>query len=104
MAESSNPTASQGPTVSATKALEIDQPYGIPVFYCNGYGIRAHPADLDIVLHHGPEAQAAVSLPWPVAKALMEHLQTVLKDYESRIGTKILTLQELDVLFKEGGS
>jgi len=64
-------------------------------FYFNGYTIAMTPTDIEIVLQLNNKPVATLNTSLTIAKMLAIVIDGFVKDYESKTGQRILTLDEL---------
>ena len=65
-------------------------------FYVNGFTIAMTPTDVVIVLLQNNKPIALLNTPPIIAKALTASLDGLVKDYETKTGQRVLTLDEIN--------
>ncbi|MBI5290401.1 MAG: hypothetical protein HY872_00805 [Chloroflexi bacterium] len=63
--------------------------------YFNGYTIAMTPTDIVLVLMFNNQPVATLNTSPTIAKTLGKVLDALIKDYETRTGQKVLTLDEI---------
>ena len=69
--------------------------------YFNGYTIAMTPTDVVLVLLSNNQAVITLNTPLTIAKTLSKVIDALIKDYETRTGQKVLTLDEISTSLGE---
>lgn len=76
----------------------------VPKVYANGFTMGHGNADVQILLTHQGRPVTHLSLSFTVAKTLFIKLETLVSNFEKRVGRQMLTTSEIDKAFKNSES
>lgn len=75
--------------------------YSMPVTYANGLEVRLGNCDVTIILKLANKNIQAVVMSFPVAKAMLKAMQTIVDNLESVSGQTVISSDELGKLMRE---
>ena len=72
----------------------------VPRFYGNAFAIAQTSADMSVIVLANGAAAGILSMSYSSAKSLVDEMDKAIRNFETAIGSPVLTNQELDAKMK----